>query len=107
MPLPEASAATALGVPLTLRSSSGAGPEYETGSVKETATSIVRPAPYAPPGVAEETPTARGAIPSILIGIDPDSEPGEPGTGRVRSASTPVSASTISPGPYRAYSSSW
>ena len=107
MPLPEASAATALGAPLTLRSSSGAAPEYETGSVNLTATSIVRPAPYSPSGVAEATEATRGAIPSTSIALAsaPDSEPGEPGAGRVRPASTPVLASTITPGPYRANSS--
>ena len=107
MPLPEAYAAGAGAAPPALRSSKGAAPRYETGSVKATLTLTIRPAPYAPSGVAEVTEAASGAIPSILIEFGPDSEPGEPGTGRVRSASTPVSASTISPGPYRAYSSSW
>ena len=95
MPLPEAYAA-ALGAPLTLRSSDGAAPRYDTGSVKATATSIVRPAPYAPSGVAEVTEAARGAIPSILIALDPDSEPGPPGAGSVRLAALPT-ASTIVP----------
>ena len=99
--MPEAYAAV-LAVPLTLRSSEGGVPEYETASLNVTVALTSRFSRYAPSGTPRPTPSTSGAMPSTLIDFAADSEPGDPAAGKARSAATPVAASTISPGPYRA-----
>ena len=82
-----------------MRSSPGAAPEYDTGSVKATATSIRSPSPYARLAFGDETRSTTGRTVSTSMAAEPDRERGEPGGGRVAFAATPVTASVITPGP--------
>ena len=92
--MPEAYAAGAC-APLTLRSRTGAAPEYETGSVNATAISIRSLAPYAPSSVPEVTADTLGADVSRTTAAEPDSEPAEPGAGRERMAGLPAASAML------------
>ena len=94
MPLPDAYVAGRTG-PLTLRSSTGAAPEYATGSSNTTAMSTLLPMPYAPSAEAGATDATDGALASTAMSLRPPSEFAVPGGGRTRLARRPVAACVI------------
>ena len=71
----------ALGLPLALRTSTGAAPEYTAGSLNSAATVITLPAPYVPAGVTARTCASGRAMPRTETLPCAASEPGAPGLG--------------------------
>ena len=105
MPLPDAysaeppvlSASASGGSPPPLPPPPGPPPDSTTASVNSTATRIVSPSPYSPAGLAGYARTARGRTPSTAMPDEPDSEAGEPGSGRTRPAAAPPGPLTAEP----------
>ena len=55
-----------------------------TGSSNTTVMLTMRPVPYVPSGSGDETRSTEGGTPSISMSFECPSEPGAPGTGRVK-----------------------
>ena len=96
MSLPDAYEAVRFEPPMSSTSDGGA-PEYTTGSLKPTTTSILYPAGYAPSGRGESTPATAPDAAVMLTSEVATSDPGDPGTGSARLALLPARSTRLPP----------